>query len=208
MATRRANGEAQFRLRRDGRWEGRLRYTDREGQGRRVSAYGAIRALAKAALDVKAERIREGLAVVDSKAPLCDVARKWRTTALIASDRRQSTKELYAARCRLHIELGILADIPLSRLTASDIEEWIVDARQHGISPSSLRTDYTVLRAVLDTAVRDGLVAKNVCEHVDRPGVPRCTFAPAIRRRNGSERRACQTSVGIASDNTSRSGGV
>ncbi|TDL07232.1 hypothetical protein EUA04_14885 [Mycolicibacterium obuense] len=138
-----------------------------------MSAYGATRALAKAALDKKSERIRKGLAVVDSKAPLSEVARRWRTTALIASDRRQSTKELYAARCWLHIELGILAEIPLSRMTAGDIEEWIVEARRHGISPSSLRTDYTVLRAVLDTAVRDGLVAKNLAEHVDRPGVPR-----------------------------------
>lgn len=173
MANRRANGEAQFRLRSDGRWEGRLRYIDREGEGRRVSAYGASRALAKAALEKKAERIRKGLAVVDSKAPLCEAARKWRTTTLIASGRRQSTKDLYAARCRLHIESGLLADIPLSRLMASDIEEWIVEARKHGVSPSSLRTDFTVLRAVLDMAVRDGLVAKNVAECVERPGVPR-----------------------------------
>lgn len=173
MGSRRGNGEGHFRLRSDGRWEGSLRYADAQGEARRVSAYGPTRLLAKAALDKKIERIRQGLAVVDSRSRLAEVARKWRTTTLIASDRRQSTIDLYAARCRLHIEVGILADIPMSRLTPSHVEEWIVKAGQDGVSPSALRTDYAVLRAVLDTAVRDGVVAKNVTEEVDRPKVPR-----------------------------------
>ncbi|MEX3756956.1 site-specific integrase [Mycobacteroides abscessus] len=173
MATRRGNGEGSFFMRKDGRWEGQLRYTDSRGEPHRVSAYGATRKLAKAALDAKIERIRAGVAVVDSKSPLAAVAAKWRTTTLIASDLEQSTKDLYTSRCMLHIEKGVLADIPLARLTASDIEDWFIDSRKNDVSPSSLRTDYAVLRAILDTAVRDGVVAKNVAAQVRRPSVPR-----------------------------------
>ncbi|WP_048895514.1 tyrosine-type recombinase/integrase [Mycolicibacterium conceptionense] len=173
MASRRGNSEGTFYKRDDGRWEGKVRITDPRGKSRRVSAYGPTRKAAKAALDEVVKRQREGLALVDSKSPLADVARKWRTTTLIASDRRQATKELYDGRSRLHIETGVLADIPLARLSPSDIEEWIVAAREAGVSDSSLRTDYAVLRAILDTAVRDGMVAKNVAAQVDRPSLRR-----------------------------------
>ncbi|MGH3952734.1 MAG: tyrosine-type recombinase/integrase [Mycobacterium sp.] len=173
MGTRRGNGEGSFRIRPDGRWHGCVRFTDPKGQARRVHAYGKTRKLAKDALDAKMARIREGLSAVDSKSPLSEVARKWRTTTLVAGSCRQATKDLYATRCRMYIEKGMLADIPMARLTPGDIEEWIIDSRQSGVAPSSLRTDYTVLRAILDTAVRDGVVAKNVAAQVTRPSVPR-----------------------------------
>lgn len=174
MATRRADGEGQFRFRKDrNTWEARIRYIDPRGEPQRISVYGKTRKLAKAALDEKLDRISSGHAVVDSKSPLADVARKWRTTTLRASGRRQATKDLYESRCRLHIEQGVLADVPMSRLTPSHIEEWIVDSQEKGVAPSSLRTDYAVLRDILETAVRDGVVAKNVIAQVKRPSVPR-----------------------------------
>lgn len=170
MGTRRGNGEGSFVQRSDGRIEALLRYTDIRGKAHRVSAYGATRKQAKAALDEKMRRIREGLAVVDSKSPLADVARKWRTTTLVASKRATNTRNSYAIRCQHYIEKGMLADIPLARLTPSDVETWIVAAQANEkISDSSLRTDYTILRSILDSAVRDGLVARNVAEQVDRP---------------------------------------
>ncbi len=41
------------------------------------------------------------------------------------------------------------------------------------LAPSTIRQAYTVLRTVLDAAVRDGLGAKNVAAQVKRPSVPR-----------------------------------
>lgn len=174
MAARRGNSEGTFRQRADGRWEGQLRYTDSRGKSHRVSAYGPTRKTAKDALDEKLERIRGGLAVVDSKSPLAEVARRWRTTTLVSSDRADTTKETYATRCQGYIETGMLAEIPLSRLTPSDVEAWIVEAKENeAVSDSSLRQDFTILRAVLDTAVRDGLVARNVAAVVSRPRLER-----------------------------------
>jgi integrase len=45
--------------------------------------------------------------------------------------------------------------------------------RREGKASSTVRQIYTVLRAVLDTAVRDGLVARNVATAVKRPQVER-----------------------------------
>ena len=170
MSTRRGNNDGSDSQRADGLWHGKLRYIDARGKSHRISAYGSTRKLAKAALDEKLDRIRGGLAVVDSKSPLSAVAKKWRGATLVASDRAESTKDLYAIRCRRYIEEGVLADIPLSRLTPSHVEEWIVAAQANeNISDSSLRTDFAVLRSILKAAVRDGLVARNVAEQVDRP---------------------------------------
>ena len=45
--------------------------------------------------------------------------------------------------------------------------------RVKGCSPSTVRQTYTVLRSVLETAVRDELLATNPAARVKRPGVPR-----------------------------------
>ena len=58
MGTRRGNSEGSFNQRADGRWVGKLRFTDGRGKSHRVYAYGATRKLAKAALDDKLDRIR------------------------------------------------------------------------------------------------------------------------------------------------------
>ncbi|MDO3110422.1 tyrosine-type recombinase/integrase [Mycobacteroides abscessus] len=171
--TRRSNGEASYRQRDDGRWEGRIQLVDDRGEKHRPSAYGKTKALAKKALQEKIDRINAGLAVVDSRSTVAVVARRWCEVTLQASPRKRATKDLYDNRSRLHIEQGHLAEITLNRLTAVHIEEWILAERGLGVAPSSQRTDYAVLRAILDAAVRDKLVAKNVCTQVKRPSVPR-----------------------------------
>ncbi|CPR93943.1 site-specific integrase [Mycobacteroides abscessus] len=171
--TRRSNGEASYRQRKDGLWEGRIQIVDDRGEKHRPSAYGKTKSLAKKALQEKIDRINAGLAVVDSRSTVAVVARRWCEVTLQASPRRQSTKELYDHRSRNHIETGHLAEITLNKLTPVHVEEWILAERAAGVAPSSQRTDYAVLRAILDAAVRDKLVAKNVCESVKRPSVPR-----------------------------------
>lgn len=173
MSARRSNGEASYRKRKDGRWEGRVQLIDDRGEVHRPSAYGKTKALAKEALQEKIDRIREGVAAVDSRSTVAEVARRWCEVTLQASPRKQATKELYDGRSRLHIETGHLAAITLNKLTAVHVEEWILAERAAGVAPSSQRTDYAVLRAVLDGAVRDKLVAKNVCAQVKRPHVPK-----------------------------------
>lgn len=62
---------------------------------------------------------------------------------------------------------------PLADLKPSHIEQFTVRMRVKGCSPSTVRQTYTVLRSVLETAVRDELLATNPAARVKRPGVPR-----------------------------------
>ena len=50
---------------------------------------------------------------------------------------------------------------PLDKLRPSHIDAWMVELTGRGLAESSIRTAYTVLRAVLDTAVRDKAIAEN-----------------------------------------------
>jgi integrase len=65
---------------------------------------------------------------------------------------------------------GVLA---LDRLRPSDIEALLVAKRDAGLSDSTVRLIYTVCRAVLDIAVRDGLVRHNAAAAVKRPTIRR-----------------------------------
>src|ERR1019366_2120109 len=51
------------------------------------------------------------------------------------------------------------------------VEGWIVGLRAKGHSESTVRSAYTILRAILDTAVRDGALARNPAAAVKRPKV-------------------------------------
>src|SRR3954451_19250065 len=96
----------------------------------------------------------------------------WITKSLAASDRKQATKDLYATLARTHL-VPTVGTIPLGRLRPSDVEALVVTKRDAGLSASTVRTIYTVLRAALDIASRDGLIRSNPAAAVRRPGVER-----------------------------------
>lgn len=110
----------------------------------------------------------------------------WRATSLAVSDRKESTRMLYAALCRKHLESAPFGAISLDKLRPSDVEALVLSMRAktkpaaeedaapvRALSDSTIRQTYTVLRAGLDGAVRDGLLARNPAAAVKRPGVER-----------------------------------
>ena len=80
---------------------------------------------------------------------------------------------LYANLCRKHLEPAPFGAIPLDRLRPTNIEALVLSMRAKTLSDSTIRQVDTVLRAGLDGAVRDGLLARNPAALVARPGVPR-----------------------------------
>lgn len=191
MAKRRANSQGNVYQRPNGRWEARLRYRDpHTGEQRRVSVYGATQKAALAELDKVRDRLKEGQPPRDATTTLAVWMSHWRATTLAASDRKQATRELYANLSRKHIEAAPIGGVRLDRLRPSDIEKLILDMRSQmkpggrtddnlnsdpvrALSDSTIRSTYTVLRAGLDGAVRDGLLAKNPAAAVKRPAVER-----------------------------------
>jgi integrase len=91
----------------------------------------------------------------------------------MASDRAASTRDLYARLIRSHLEPAPLGAISLDKLRPSDVERLILDLRSAGLSDSTIRLVYNVLRVALDGAVRDGLIARNPAAVVAWPGVKR-----------------------------------
>lgn len=191
MAGKNANGEGSiYKRMKDGRvvrYEGQFTYTDLDGRTKRHTVYGRTRAEAVRKLKDARERVEVGAPAKDSKVCIGQWMAHWRATTLEASNRSLATKELYANLSRTHLEIQPFASTPLDRLKPSGIEQLVLALRAkektvkrggkavtvRALSDSTIRTIYTVLRAGLDGARRDGLIARNPAEAVERPGVQR-----------------------------------
>jgi len=169
---RRANGEGSIFRRKDGTWSAELSYRDDYGTLKRRTVYGRTQAEVRAKFRDARERIESGAPVKDASMTVAAWLEDWITKSLAASDRKQATKDLYATLARTHLAPTV-GTIPLGRLRPSDVEELIVTKRDAGLSASTIRRIYTVLRSALDIAARDGLIRSNPAAAVRRPGVER-----------------------------------
>jgi hypothetical protein len=147
---RRGNREGSNPVQRaDGRWQVHIRHTDEDGSSSRHTVYGGT---AKEARDKAAEvraRLRANLPARDRKITLGEFTSEWIDSALEASDRKATTKNLYSTMARTHIIGGRIGARPLDKLRPSHIDAWKVELKDRGLAGSSIRTAYTVLRAVL-----------------------------------------------------------
>jgi len=80
---------------------------------------------------------------------------------------KPSTYERYAGVIRKHIE-PMWAQVMLSNVSHADVQAWVarLTATQ---SPASVRKIHRVLSLILDMAVKDGRLARNVAEKVNLP---------------------------------------
>lgn len=174
VGRKRANGEGTTYERADGRWEGAITYVDpRTGGSRRHRVYGPSSKTVRAKLKAARERLDAGAPPVDATMTIRDYTARWIATTLAASDRKATTKATYGILAGKHIAGGAAGGISLARLRPSDVEALVLAMRDAGKSSSTIRQTYTVLRAVLDAAVRDGLLARNPAAAVKRPTVER-----------------------------------
>jgi integrase len=171
-ARRRGNSEGSAPRRRpDGRWQINLRVTDEQGRASRHTVYGDT---AQEARDKAAEirkRVEGGLPPRDRKKTVAAFTQHRIDTSLQASERKRNTKVMYAGVARTHILGSSLAGLTLDRVRPSHVEGWVVELRRKGLAESTIRSAYTILRAVLDTAVRDGALAANPAAAIRRPRV-------------------------------------
>ena len=189
-----ANGEGSiYKRTKDGRvvrYEGALSYIDDDGRTKRHTVYGRTRADVRDKLKQARERLDAGGPVKDDTRTVAQWLAQWRATTLEASDRARSTKQLYSDLSRRHLEPEPFGATRLDKLKPSDVEGLILSLRNQtkpgkptddgadpkpvrALSDSTIRSTYAVLRQALDTAVRDGLLAKNPAAAVKRPGVER-----------------------------------
>jgi integrase len=169
---RRGNSEGSNPVQRaDGRWQVHVRHTDEDGVSRRHTIYGSTPKEARDKATEVRNRLRDHLPAKDRKITLGAFAAEWIESTLEASDRKATTKAMYATMTRQHIVGAKIGAKPLDKLRPSHIDAWKVELQGRGLAESSIRSAYTVLRAVLDTAVRDRAIAHNPAHAVRRPKV-------------------------------------
>ena len=171
--SRRAKGEGTI-FRKGDRWVGRLTYEDPEtGIRKRGQVSATTKKAAAAELKKLRERVEKGHAPRDATATFGAYAEQWIGSTLEVSDRKQSTKSLYASLTRSHIIGSPLGETALGKVTPPAVERWITHLRGKGLAASSVRQAYTIARAIGDAAVRDKLVTENPFSVVKRPKVER-----------------------------------
>jgi hypothetical protein len=133
-------------------YKGALSYQDENGITKRYVAYGRTRKDVRDKLDTARERLNAGAPVRDAKQTVADWLAHWRATALAASDRKESTKALYANLCRGHLEPEPFGASRLDRLKPSDIDALVLALRAK-TKPSSAEGG-ELARALSDSTVR------------------------------------------------------
>ena len=184
MSRRRKNGEGTVRLRKDGRWEGRvvIGYDD-QGLPKTKNV------LAKTKTEC-AEKLKALRASVDkptpSKAkadmPFGNWVSLWYENQLSPS-LRENTRRSYEGNLRLHI-LPKLGHIPLNKLTTGDLQQFYLELKKDGrtsrrerygdgLSDSLLQNVHCFCRRALDVAVRENLIPVNPAIECKLPSVQR-----------------------------------
>jgi integrase len=148
-------------------WTAQISIGDRQHR-RRVSRVRRTYAEARDALRELRDEARAGLN--PSKLSLSRYLARW-----IADVRnlRPSTQRAYIAAIEYHISPA-LGEIVLRDLTPLHVERFLADLATR-LAPKSQRNVHAVLRRALNSAVRSGLLPRNVAsrQFVDAPRVPR-----------------------------------
>jgi integrase len=102
--------------------------------------------------------------------PLRDVAEQWRATWNV-KPLAPKTQRDYASILENHV-LPRFGDVRVSAISAAAVQDWVNDLHSgKGLHAETVHHAYVVLRGVLKTAVRRGLIASNPCatSSVDLP---------------------------------------
>jgi integrase len=90
----------------------------------------------------------------------------------VKSTKKPKTYSRYESLLRGHV-LPRWGRVPVSAVTTAEVEAWLSELRAAGLSASRTRQAYTVLRGVLDTAVKSRRLVVNPALGVDLPAMPK-----------------------------------
>ncbi len=134
MNRRRTYGEGStYQRASDGRWVGSLRYEDPlTGAARRTTVYGVTEREVVRKIAAIRRRIDAGAPAKDVGVPLDAYASSWIESTLEVSDRKASTKTLYAGLTRTHIIGSPLGALGLKKINPQAVERFLLALRSRG----------------------------------------------------------------------------
>ena len=171
MGRKRKNGEGTVRLRKDGRWEGRvvIGYDDKG-----LPKTKNVLAKTKSECVEKLKTLKDALALpapprTRADMPFGDWMEHWYETHSRPAA-RPGTQRIYESYIRLYIKPGI-GGIPLNKLTAKDMQRFFAWLKTEGradqsdgktgLADSQLRNIHSLCRRALEKAVSENLIPQN-----------------------------------------------
>ncbi|MFF3610752.1 tyrosine-type recombinase/integrase [Streptomyces sp. NPDC002580] len=94
-------------------------------------------------------------------------------------DYAATTRERNAGVLNRHI-LPTFRAVPLQEITTPQVRRWRTDLLDAGVGPATVSKAYQVLRAILNTAVDDGLIERNPCRVKSAAGVRTVAFPASL----------------------------
>lgn len=161
---RRAPGDGALFKRTDGMWVGSVEIPTADGTRRQKRIYSKDYRKAKAKLDAARQDIADGIIPITANTTLA----KWLTHWLEDIKRpnvSQNTYQFYEETVRLHINPKI-GGRRLDRVTAQEIRHVINEAN----TTRNAQRVHMVMGMALKQAVSDGVLRRNVCAAVTKPG--------------------------------------
>jgi integrase len=162
MAKRRGHGEGSVYQRSDGRWTAYITLDNRK----RKYFYGKTRKEVVDKLQKAQREKHQGTLITTPDQRLEDYLTHWLDT--YKPTVRLATYNIKSYIVRGHI-IPAIGHIPLQRLTPQHIRAFYASEMNNGLKPQTVRGYHLTLHRALAQAVKDGLIARNVCDLVDPP---------------------------------------
>lgn len=170
---KRGNGEGSIYYRNsDKKWVGSVTL----GKGKRKVIYGKTRKEVQEKLKIVLHDQQQGTLVTAQPQTVAHFLTDW----LENTHRRRlrpRTYERYREALYLHI-IPSLGHIQLQKLTAQRVQAFYTRKADEGLAPATIIYYHSVLHNALDTAVKWGLVVRNVCDLVAPPRKDRFEIQP------------------------------
>ena len=169
---KRGNGEGSIYKQRNGLWAASISI---EG-GKRKYFYGKTRKEVQEKLAAALQEQKQGMLIATPQQTVGQFLTDWLENTHKQSVRPR-TYERYEEAIRLHL-LPVLGKYQLQKLSAQHVQAFYARKLKEGLSPSTVIYYHSVLHNALDTAVKWGLVSRNVCDLVTPPRRARFEIKP------------------------------
>ena len=147
--------------------------------GRRRQRWVTVRGKKKDAekrLAALIQQVDTGILMDHSKETVSEFIARWLRDH-VASTTRPRTGQFYAQINRLYIE-PVIGNVPIQKLTASDVQRVIATVLDKGLSPTTARRAYATLHRALECALKWEVVYRNVCDAIVAPREAERTINP------------------------------
>ena len=164
---KRANQEGSVYKRKDGRWVASIVLEN----GKRKSVYCKTQQEAIKAVRKANQEKDQGLLLLSENQTLDTFLTSWLQDT-VKNKVRERTHVRYRELIELHV-LPALGKVQLQKLSPQHLQKLYNQKLEEGYAPQTVKHIHRVLHRALGDAMRWQLVARNVCDAVDAPRVPK-----------------------------------